>query len=501
MPLSEATALLQKQEEKPGKKQPEQTPSKQTPSTNGSDALPGEPAAGFHLEPHNPAADAAALLRLAERCERFSPVVGVERVDPAGDTLLLDVSGLGRIFGGEAELVALVERTLRDWGYTPRLAVADTPGAAWAVAHFGRQPHTVVPAAGTAAALAPLSPAALRLPETATAMLRRLGMERIEQVLALPRVSLATRFTGDAPLLLRLDQALGAAAEMIVPHHAAEPAAVTWDFEYASTNRRAIAAVFEKLLQRLTGPLALRQEGVVCLRCRLTCEEQPPLCFDLGLYQPSASAPHLLDLLQPKLERLRLPAPVEAIAIEAAAIAPLEIRQRELFADDYQSRRRLALLIERLSSRLGREAVGRLECVSDAQPEEAYRFVPLTGTAAEKTTGAKKTSASGPSHGPAPAADGPIVRLPPLARPLRLLDPPAAIRVTALANGPPVRFDYQGRQYRAADSLGPERIETGWWRGPSVRRDYYWVTCETGQRFWLFRRLTDGCWFLHGEFA
>jgi protein ImuB len=89
----------------------------------------------------------------------------------------------------------------------------------------------------------------------------------------------------------------------------------------------------------------------------------------------------------------------------------------------------------------------------------------------------------------------------PWLRPLHLLDPPQPIEVVGIAqSGPPAMFHYQRTQYRVARYFGPERIETGWWRGESCRRDYYRVETETGQRLWLFRRLQDQRWFVHGEF-
>ena len=91
-------------------------------------------------------------------------------------------------------------------------------------------------------------------------------------------------------------------------------------------------------------------------------------------------------------------------------------------------------------------------------------------------------------------------------RPLRI-EPLQADRVAVAAHDstpprqPPLRFRLQGQVHRTAQAHGPERIETAWWRGPIVRRDYYVVETETGARFWLFRRLKDGAWFLHGVFA
>ncbi|MCH7604370.1 MAG: hypothetical protein IIB54_16570 [Planctomycetes bacterium] len=86
-------------------------------------------------------------------------------------------------------------------------------------------------------------------------------------------------------------------------------------------------------------------------------------------------------------------------------------------------------------------------------------------------------------------------------RPLRLTPRPLEIAATALLpEGPPIAFQFQGTRHTVADSVGPERIETGWWRGPHIRRDYYNVVTETGRRCWLFRHRDTGRWFLHGWF-
>ena len=86
-------------------------------------------------------------------------------------------------------------------------------------------------------------------------------------------------------------------------------------------------------------------------------------------------------------------------------------------------------------------------------------------------------------------------------RPLRLVRRPIALEATSIMpDGPPVRFQFRSRGHRVARTWGPERIETGWWRGRPVGRDYYRIETTTGRRFWLFRRLRDGKWFLHGMF-
>ena len=186
-----------------------------------------------------------------------------------------------------------------------------------------------------------------------------------------------------------------------------------------------------------------------------------------------------------QLERLKLPAPVERIGILAFTTAPLEQRQSNLFAEQiHQTRQQLGLLINRLSTRLTRQRVLQPQLCADAQPERTCCYLPLAGE--KRRVGiAHLTKQSS--------------RL--AERPLQLLSPPLSLEVLAIIpDGPPIRFSYSGRQHQVAKHWGPERIETGWWRGRSVRRDYYRVETQTGNRFWLFRRVENGAWFLHGQF-
>ena len=123
--------------------------------------------------------------------------------------------------------------------------------------------------------------------------------------------------------------------------------------------------------------------------------------------------------------------------------------------------------------------------LADAQPELAWRGVPLVDRSARRTTRTKR-------------------KLPP--RPLMLRRRSAALAAVSISpdgfgeSGRPVRFQLGGRQYRVARCWGPERIETGWWRGRAVGRDYYRVETTKGRHYWLFRRLRDLKWFLQGKF-
>ncbi len=461
-------------------------------------------------------ADREALEALASRCGRFSPRVAVEE-SAAPESLLLDVTGLAHLFGGEAALAEKVVGDFTHRGLTVRVAIADTLGAAWAVTHFHssldiqdssfiihNSSFTLVPPGEALAALRPLPVAALRLPEQVVAWLRQLGVDRIGQLEALPREELPSRF--GPQLLERWDQALGRLAEPVPAHRPPPDLQADWSPESPTARRETIEAALQQLITRVAAMLVQRGRGVMQLECRLECRPEDPVQISVGVFEPTASAGHLFQLAQMQLERLRMAAPVSAIHVAATATAPLVRRQQELFGHGHGSSgpssrhlasRYLAALVDRLSSRLGRRSVVRPRLVSDAQPELAWLYDPLVGDSRRRRLRKK-----------AP------VDLPP--RPLRLLPRPVALAGLweatpsamtviggSIADGGDshsLRFHFGGRQHQIAYTWGPERIETGWWRGRTVGRDYYRIETTTGRRFWLFRRLRDGRWFLHGMF-
>jgi protein ImuB len=378
-------------------------------------------------------------------------------------------------------------------------------------------------------ALAPLPVAALRLPEETIDLLAAVGIRTIEQVAALPRASLSARF--GPQLLEHLDWASGAASELLVPHRAAPQLAAEWAFESPVDSAEAIEQVLEELIRRISKSLAARDEGALGFVCRIACADRERIALPIGLFRPSASPKHLWELLRLRLETIRLAAPVAALGIEVTAADRIAHEQQDLFAQD-RSRdapRHLAALVERLSSRLGREAVVRPCLLPDAQPEYASVDLPWTGVREsgkwQVTSGKTLPTAAKPRASKRHVAQ-------PGVRPLWLADRPVPISVISVVPaGPPAQFHFDGVDYRIAQSWGPERIETGWWRrgnrgsgfgarGPAsgtparpspesrvpspafgIRRDYYRVETTSGHRFWLFRRLSDTRWFLHGEFG
>jgi protein ImuB len=471
-----------------------------------AEALAIEPR--LHVEPHDPAADLDALGRLAEWAGRFSPIVAIEssqtpvlNAQPSTrNSLLLDITGCAACFGGESKLLQRAVRELREQGWSARVAIADTVGGAWGLAHYGRTP-SLVPPGRTVLALMPLPIAALRLPDETVAALAELGIERIGKLLALPRSSLPVRLGPD--VLERLDQALGRLPELLVPHRPLPVVEDLFSFEYATDQRDVLGYAIDRLIEGVCRTLEERCAGARQIECYLYHEVARPQRLEVGLYRPSRSPRHLKMLLRTRLEQIRIDEPVSAIKLRVPLTAPLDFDQAEIFdAESAHDAGDLSRLLDELSVRLGREAVTQPRLVADPQPEHACRFEPViegkTRRHGDTETRRERALFSASLRLRVSAS---LHRETLDSRPLRLLPQPVPIRTTSvIPDGPPVHFRWAGVEHRIARAWGPERIETGWWRAQDVHRDYYRVETTHGTRFWLYRRRDDGRWFLHGCF-
>lgn len=427
------------------------------------------------------------LKKLAQWCHRFAPRAGVEE-EETSKTLLLDATNLAPLYGSEELFLEQVRRGLHRLGLTGRGALASTIGVAWGIAHFGPQPWSLVPTADTTIALTPLPVVALRLSPELTETLHSLGVERVGDLLELPRDQLRSRF--GPTLLTRIDQALGTTPESFVAVEPPPEFVVEQALEFPLSGQEALGQVVALLLERLARKLAARSAGALRIVCRFDCEGTPPVELEAGWFQPTASYRHLWEIVELEMERLRLPAPAAAISIIALRHALLAERQGTLFDEERRlgASRPLAALIDRLVGRLGRQRVVRCRLQPEAQPELAYVEIPLINGPPRR----RRNSQEGANQQPLGALD----------RPLYLLRRPASLAVLAVGpDGPPVRFRRHSEVHLVLRHAGPERIETGWWRGRSAWRDYYRVETAEGSRFWIFRRRQDGKWFLHGIFG
>ena len=433
----------------------------------------------------DPEGDAAALTALGDWCVRFSPAVAAD----GPDGLALDITGVSHLWDGEAAMLEDLLTRLAANGIPARGAVADTLGAAWALARYGDAPAVVIPPNAQAPVLAPLPVAALRLDAAATAQLPRLGLTRIARLLDLPRAQLTRRF---GPLVVRrLDQALGRAEEALTYRRPpspwfdrlafAEPISVLDDLV------RATGDIATRLCERLTA------EGRGGRRFELTFHRLDGKAFPVrvGLSTLGRDARALTRLFAPRLEAIDPGFGIEVVTLSAGGVELVSAAQGQLDnSRAAMAEEGLAALVDRLANRLGEDQVWRAEVFESHVPERAVRCA------------APMSAAAVAGWDP----DRP--------RPIRLLARPEAISAVAeLPDAPPATFTWRGRRHRVRLAEGPERIAEEWWRKPidDVRtgliRDYYRVEDEVGGRYWIFRAGLYGDpeitvrWWLHGVFA
>jgi protein ImuB len=447
---------------------------------------------GLSVHEQDAEADLRALEELTKLGQRYSPIVGIEE-GPTPQSLLLDLTGCAACFGGEDQLLERAERDFAEQGWVVRLAIADTLGAAWGLSRYVAKPCLVPPGA-TEPALAPLPTAALRLPSETLDLLAALGVKRVRDLMALPRDGLASRF--GSLVLRRLDQALGRLPEVLIPHRFLPEVQAGLNFDYPTDRLEVLHQVLDQLTEEIYQALRRRNWGARQVKCTLYHEAAPPVTVEVGLYRPSRCPRYLATLVRTRLEQVRLAEPICAMRLSVPMAETLPETQGEMFDSGRYDEESLHLLIDRLSSRLGREAVARPLLIPDPQPEFTYRFEPLVrceGRGVRVEGRGTRDKKKKPLPLPRPSSLAP--------RPLTLWPQPVPVEALAVTpDGPPLRFRWAGADFQVARWWGPERIETGWWRGDDVRRDYYVVTTHLGSRFWLYRRHDDGRWFLHGCF-
>jgi protein ImuB len=436
----------------------------------------------------DPAADRTALAALAGWCERFTP----QTAPDAPDGLWLDITGCSHLFGEEAGLVAALTQRMDAAGLPCRIAVAGTPGAAWALARAatGRDGPIILPRDAEAAALAKLPVALLRLDERSVARLRRVGLRTIAELARQPRGELSARF-GALPVQ-RLDQAFGRAPEAIIWQHPPNPWSERLAFAEPIGTPEDLARALDVLARRLCARLEAAQRGGHAFTARFfrVDDQRPHIAIATAL--PVRDARYVAKLLCAKLETIDPGFGVETILLEADETAPLLPPQAGLSTigpatDDGAAA--LAETVDALANRLGGARLWREEAFPSHVPERAVRPTPkLAARPAGWDTQA------------------------PAERPLRLLSRPEPITTTALLpDDPPVRFTWRGAVHLVRASSGPERIGAEWWRRtPSearadsdLLRDYYRLEDSAGARFWVFRAGMSGTprWFLHGIFG
>lgn len=418
------------------------------------------------------------LKAMAEWCSRYSPLVTVDRAEG----LWLDMTGGMHLFGGEKPLLEDVNRAFRKLDYAVRIAVADTPGGAWAIArHAPAGP--IVAAGALRKRLSPLPVEALRLPPELSARLISLGLRTIGDLYALPRGPLARRLGQE--VLLRLDQALGDTAEALTPFRAPPVLEMRAHVSEGVMVLDGIILVLKKLIGELCAQLGENGDGLRRGRFQAFLFDGQVQTVDIQTSSPSKNAGHLFKLFEEKALKMNVGFGAESFVLAALVVEKVSGIQKGLddLCDTQDNPALLPELIDRLHQRLGHESVYSLHPRQSHLPERCIaKAAPL----------APATPETWPQDRP---------------RPVLLLPRPAPIDVVApVPDYPPMMFRYKGKQHRIRHAEGPERIEQEWWRQKGELRDYYRLEDEAGQRYWIYRlghyaQGTPSRWFLHGFFG
>ncbi|HEY2346909.1 MAG TPA: DNA polymerase Y family protein [Xanthomonadaceae bacterium] len=480
---------------------------------------------GLAVRRHDATAQARRLELLGALAYGFSSQV----VLASPDAVLLEIGASRALFGDWRAIEAALRTRLAEFGHRATLAAAPTPAAARVLADLA-DGYAVARPEHLDRVLARVPIGAARLCAEHTEELRRVGVRNLGDAFALPRAALARRF--GAGLLQAFDRLRGLEHEPCVRYRPADRFERRIEFDYGIAQQDALRFPLQRLTRELAAYLQARDGGVPRFTLRFdhdpheraaiareamvqwqearaatSCpgkagmpagktamgrdtpsrddpstddatSQAPTTAMDLsttslavGLRKPCRDAGTLFEAACLALDRIALPAPAHALALVADDLPPFAPELRDLFDPGLRGQLDWDALAERLRSRLGAGAVRELALHADHRPERSWRIAEPAMAAAKEV----------------PPKDGGVV--PP--RPLWLLPRPVPFR---------------GRIVRFVES--PERIETGWWDGEDMRRDYAIADLDTGQRAWLFRIVDAQAephdapgWMLHGWFA
>lgn len=415
------------------------------------------------------------LEMLGEWCLRYTPDIAID----APDGLILNISGCPHLWGGERAYLRDLVLKLRAMGYDARAAIADTIGAAWAIARFG----TVTPIInqnGQKEALSLLPPTALRLDQAIADRLHKLGLYTIGSFIDMPRPTLRRRFGQE--MIIRIEQALGSLTESLKPIRPISPFEERLPSMDGIRTAKGIEIAIRKLLQGLC--LRLSKEGKGLRAAVLTCyridnEVQQVI---LSTSRPSRDVEHLFKLFELKIPSIRPALGIELFLLEATVTEDMNVTKEMLWSVSHKDETAVAELLDKIAGKIGEDKIHRFLPDERHWPENSYKEA---ASLEEKPTTAWRTD-----------------RL----RPVCLLPEPVRIEVSVpVPDYPPLLFRYKNRPYRIVRADGPERIEQEWWMTDGLHRDYYSVEDECGARYWLFRsghyNEEHSAWYLHGFFA
>lgn len=422
------------------------------------------------LESRSALLEVAALARLASWAAQFTPAVS----SSPGNALLLEIQGSLRLFGGLDALQTRVAQGLRALGHEVGMACAPTARAALWLARSGVD-RPVQTALELRPALAGIHVRHLGWPEHTVLTLLQMGLTTVGDCVRLPREGFARRL---GPGRLReLDQAFGRHPEPQRLHVSPARFAAELELPVETTDASLLIEGFRQLFQNLKQALESRPASVRRVKCRLRHPDGRGTDLQLGAGHtagPTTGMDFLSGLLRLRLEAMTLPAPVTGLVLQADLDPQQALGGTDLLGQHLQPDGGLHTLLERLRARLGGQAVQGFALRAEHRPEGAWRAVPDPLAVLEAGAG---------------TGDPPIAAR---SRPLWLLPAPEALGLMA---GRPVWHGVLSLEH------GPERIESGWWDGGDIRRDYYRASNPGGAMLWVYRDLRSQVWYLQGIFG
>ena len=420
---------------------------------------------------------ARLIKKLSLWCARYSPAVAIDNPDG----LLLDVSGCAHLWGTERDYLKDIIHKLKAFGYHIRAAIADTIGAAWAIARYGKT-TAIIKQDDHGTAMSGLPPAALRLPVDITERLHKLGFYTIGSFMHIPRSMLRRRFGN--PLLQRLDEALGHIEEALLPVIPVTPYQERLPCLEPITTKTGIEIALENLIVLLCKRLRKESKGLRKASFKGYRIDNKTEQINIVTNHPSNNPQHLFKLFELKIGTIEPALGIELFLLEALQIEDVVPVQETFWtANNSMESKETAELLDSLQSKFGNNII--------------HRYLPAEHHLPERSTRQADALKDKPAI---PWRTDKI-------RPIQLFKQPIEIRVTApIPDYPPMNFRYKGKLHTIKKADACERIEAEWWMDDGLHRDYYGVEDEEGRRFWIFRlghydEEKKPQWFIHGFFA
>lgn len=410
--------------------------------------------------PRNEEAENQALAHIATWAVKFTSLVSLA----PPQALLLEIAGSLKFFGGLKKLLAQITAELQELGFTARYAVAPTPQGSLVLAR-ARYGVVVPSPSDFMGRLNDLPIKFLNLNPVIYEALTQSGLKKLGEICRLPRSELLRRFNSE--FLHYIDKITGQMPDPPFPYTPPPHFLAKLELPPGIHTTEAILFALKRLLLELTAWLRYLSAGTTKLLIKLeTIKETESIT--LNLLRASRDPQHLLKLIREHIDNTKIKDYIQTLSLEVSDIQALAVKSEHLFEKSHDAHLNLEQLLERLSARLGNNALQGLAWIADHRPEAAASLLAFG------------------SFTLLPKND----RLP--LRPLWLL--PQVETLSIIADKPCFKGELQFQ-------AGPERIETGWWDGADMRRDYYIAQNPRGSRFWIYRDCRSGEWFLHGIFA